>query len=127
MKQKPTDSELEILQILWKEGPATVRLVNDQLNTQRTVGYTTTLKIMQIMYDKGFLSREKEGKTHIYQAEVQQSEAQKHLVDKLLDTAFQGSATQLVMQALGSRDTSQEEIDEIRRFLDGLDDEDWIE
>lgn len=127
MKQKPTDSELEILQILWKEGPATVRLVNDQLNTQRTVGYTTTLKIMQIMYEKGFLSREKEGKTHIYQAEVQQSEAQKHLVDKLLDTAFQGSATQLVMQALGSRDTSQEEIDEIRRFLDGLDDEDWIE
>ncbi|MEL6626896.1 MAG: BlaI/MecI/CopY family transcriptional regulator [Bacteroidota bacterium] len=123
MKKKPTDSELEILQVLWTQGSATVRQVNDQLNKHRQVGYTTTLKIMQIMYDKRMVSRVREGKTHIYRAEVEQSEAQKHLIDKLLDTAFQGSATQLVMQALGGRDTSQEEIDEIRRFLDGLDDE----
>ncbi|MEL6135405.1 MAG: BlaI/MecI/CopY family transcriptional regulator [Bacteroidota bacterium] len=123
MKKKPTDSELEILQVLWKQGPATVRQINEQLNQQRTVGYTTTLKIMQLMFEKGLLSREKSGKTHIYQAEVEQGEAQKHLIDKLLDTAFQGSTTQLVMQALGGRDTSQEEIDEIRRFLDELDED----
>ncbi|MEO1383722.1 MAG: BlaI/MecI/CopY family transcriptional regulator [Bacteroidota bacterium] len=100
MKKKPTDSELEILQVLWTQGSATVRQVNDQLNKHRQVGYTTTLKIMQIMYDKRMVSRVREGKTHIYRAEVEQSEAQKHLIDKLLDTAFQGSATQLVMQAL---------------------------
>ncbi|RMG22881.1 MAG: BlaI/MecI/CopY family transcriptional regulator [Bacteroidetes bacterium] len=117
---KPTNAELEILQVLWQHGPSTVRFVNDLLNKEKDVGYTTTLKLMQIMHEKGLVSRTKSGKTHIYTAQLSQEATQQQLVDKLLDTVFQGSAMNLVMQALGNRPSSQEEIQEIREFLDQL-------
>ena len=122
---QPTDGELEILQVLWKNGPSTVRVINETLNKRKPestkeIGYTTTLKLMQIMAEKGILSRTKSGKTHIYKAQVDQSETQQRLVNKLMDKAFQGSAMKLVQQALGNRKTSSQELDEIRKFLDEL-------
>lgn len=120
MLPKPTDGELAILRILWQNGPSTVRTVNDALNLEREVGYTTTLKLMQIMYEKGLLDREKSGKTHIYQALIEEEEAQMQLLDKLMDSAFHGSAKNLIMRALGNRRSSQEELDEIRQYLDEI-------
>lgn len=117
---KPTNAELEILQVLWEHGPSTVRFVNDRLCEEKEVGYTTTLKLMQIMNEKHLVSRVKSGKTHIYSADVSQKDTQRQLVDKLLDTVFQGSAMNLVMQALGNRTSTQKEIQEIREFLDEL-------
>ena len=124
MSFKPTDGELEILKVLWKHGPSTVRIVNEQLNLKKDVGYTTTLKIMQIMFEKGLLDRTKSGKTHIYRSLVSEESTQKQLINKLLDTAFQGSAMKMVMQALGSRSSTKEELDEIRDFLDQLENKD---
>lgn len=120
---KPTDSELEILQILWEGGPATVRAVNDAISARagREPGYTTTLKLMQIMHEKGLLTRVADGKTHIYSAAISREATQGQLVDQLLDKAFGGSAMQLVMQALGNRKSSSSELSEIRAFLDSLD------
>lgn len=117
---KPTDAELEILQVLWAHGPSTVRFINNQLNQRKAVGYTTTLKIMQIMADKQMVSRQLDGRTHIYSPAVSQEETLSQLVDRLLDTAFGGSAMKLVMQALGNHKASKEEHDEIRRLLDQL-------
>ncbi|MEZ4772903.1 MAG: BlaI/MecI/CopY family transcriptional regulator [Bacteroidia bacterium] len=117
---KPTNGELEILRILWDHGPSTVRFINDQLSTDKEVGYTTTLKLMQIMFEKGLLERSRDGKTHIYHALVSEEDTQRQLLDRFLDTAFQGSAMKLVMQALGNHSTTSEELDEIRRFLDDL-------
>ena len=117
---RPTDGELQILQVLWNQGPSTVKEVNEFLSEDREVGYTTTLKIMQIMHDKGLLSREKDGRTHIYKAKVSREQTQSQMVNKLLNTAFKGSAAQLVMSALGNHETSEEELDKIRRFLDEL-------
>ncbi len=122
-KTRPTESELAILKVLWMAGPSTVRMVNDQLNQlkpEKEIGYTTTLKLMQIMHEKGFVSREKQGKMHIYSPKVSEDETQKQLVEKLVDTAFQGSAMKLVMQALGNRRSTPEELAEIRDFLDSL-------
>lgn len=117
---KPTEAELEILQVIWENGPSTVRFVNDLLSQQKNVGYTTTLKIMQIMTDKGLLVRDTSVKTHIYKVAVSQQETQKQLIDKLTATAFGGSAMKLVMQALGNKPSTVEEINEIRAFLDQL-------
>jgi predicted transcriptional regulator len=117
---KPTEAELEILRVLWRHGPSTVKFVNELLNQDRPVGYTTTLKFMQIMHEKGYLRRDASEKTHVYQAAITEQETQQSLLNRLLDTAFQGSASRLVMQALGSRPSSSEELDEIRRFLDQL-------
>ncbi len=117
---KPTEKELEILQVLWTQGPATVRAVNDRLGKGREIGYTTTLKLMQIMFDKGLVSRQKEGKTHIYSAEISEEKTQNQLLDRLLDTAFKGSAMKLVMQALGHKKPSKEELEEIRKYIDQL-------
>lgn len=117
---KPTEAELEILQIIWESGPSTVRFINDKLNKKREVGYTTTLKIMQIMAEKNLVSRDMENRSHIYKAAYKQDETQKVLLNKLLDTAFGGSASKLVMQALGNKKTSKEEIEEIRKFLDKI-------
>ena len=96
-KLKPTDSELEILQILWEKETATVREINDLLNLEKEVGYTTTLKIMQIMHEKGLLSRESSGRQHIYKAEVQQTEVQQSLLGRFIDATFKGDATALVI------------------------------
>lgn len=120
---KPTESELEILQIVWKQEPVSVRFVNDELNKKRNVGYTTTLKIMQIMTDKGMLRREGQGRKHLYYSVVRQQEIQKTLLDKFLKTTFEGSAMNLVMQALGNHKTSPEELDKIRALIDEIENE----
>ncbi len=122
MTPSPTNAELDILRIVWSLQEATVREVNEALNAEsnKEVGYTTTLKFMQIMHEKGLLSRRKEGKTHIYLPAIDQKETQNSLLDRLIDSAFQGSAMRLVMQALGHRQTSQEELDAIRQLLDDI-------
>lgn len=118
---QPTDSELEILGILWESGPSTVRFVNEKLNHARKVGYTTTLKIMQIMYEKGLVERDENSKSHIYSAKIEENAIQKRLINKILDSAFRGSASRLIMQTLGSHKASREELEEIRKLLDELD------
>ena len=117
---QPTDSELEILQVLWENGPSNVRAVNNRLNERRSVGYTTTLKIMQIMTEKGILSRRKKERTHIYSPVLKESETQSLLVNKLLKNAFGGSAGKLVMQALGNNKTSAEELKLIKEIIKNL-------
>ncbi len=120
---KPTESELEILQILWEAGPSTVRQVNDRLNEQREVGYTTTLRLMQIMVDKGLAQRDTESRTHIYRAAVSERDTQQRLLEKFVDTAFRGSAMQLVVQALGNHRASAEELKEIKDLIDRMEKE----
>ncbi|MBK0403165.1 BlaI/MecI/CopY family transcriptional regulator [Adhaeribacter sp. BT258] len=117
---KPTESELEILQVLWQHGPNTVRFVNDELSKSKETGYTTTLKLMQIMHEKGMVNRDESGRSHIYSAAITETATQKQLLDRFLDTAFRGSALKLVMQALGNKKTSQQDLNEIRNLLDNL-------
>ena len=119
---KPTESELEILQIIWQNGTATVRDVHEELAKTKDVGYTTTLKLMQIMHDKGLVKRDESMRTHIYQAAVNKERTQKHLLDKMIDSLFGGSSTQLVLQALGSGDQklSNEELEKIQALLNDL-------
>lgn len=117
---KPTGSELEILQVLWEKGPSLVRTVNDELNKTREVGYTTTLKLMQIMTEKGILSRSKEGRGHIYHPLVGKSDTQKQMLDKVLHGVFGGSASTLVMQALGNHQASAKELNEIKDYINKL-------
>ncbi|WP_303310492.1 BlaI/MecI/CopY family transcriptional regulator [Hymenobacter sp. BT730] len=117
---KPTESELEILQVLWQHGPSTVRFVNDHLSQRREIGYTTTLKLLQLMLDKGLVQRDDATKTHVYQAAVRQEETQGLLLDRFVEATFGGSALKLVMQALGNRSTSREELDQIRTLLDEI-------
>jgi predicted transcriptional regulator len=117
---KPTESELEILAVLWEHGPSSVRFVNDELNKKKRVGYTTTLKFLQIMHEKGLVTRESEGRTHIYTPAMGKENVRTQLLDKLLDTAFGGSASKLVMQALGNYQSSTEELDEIKELIKKL-------
>lgn len=119
---KPTESELEILQILWKNGTATVRDVHEELAQSKEVGYTTTLKLMQIMHEKGLVKRDESMRTHVYQAAVNKEKTQKHLLTKMIDSLFGGSSTQLVLQALGSSDqkVSAEELEEIQKLIENL-------
>lgn len=117
---KPTESELEILQILWKKGTASVREVHEELLQTKEAGYTTTLKLMQIMHEKGLVKRDDSIKTHIYQAAVSKEKTQKHLVNKMIDSLFGGSSGELVMQALGNHKASAEELEEIQKILDNL-------
>jgi len=119
-KYFPTDSELEILQILWGKGPSTVKDVNIILANEKEVGYTTTLKILQIMHEKKLVSREKDGKSHIYTASISIDDTRQQVLDKVVDTVFQGSAMKLVMQALGNRKSSKEELEEIKKYLETL-------
>jgi predicted transcriptional regulator len=123
MKVKPTNSELEILQIIWKQGSATVREVNEELSKEKgsEIGYTTTLKLMQIMHEKGLLERETSSRTHVYKALVSHSNTSQNILDSLIDTVFNGSAAQLVMQALSNKTSSKEEIEMIKKYLDELD------
>ena len=120
MIDKPTESELEILKVLWSAGACTVRQVNDKLNETREVGYTTTLKIMQIMAQKQLVHRDESARTHVYSAAVKEGEIKNALIDRLMDTAFSGSASQLVMQALGRGNTSQQELDKIKDLIKKL-------
>jgi len=121
MKTKyPTESELGILQLLWENGPSTVRFVNDKLNEIKEVGYTTTLKLMQIMLAKEWVSRDTEGKKHVYTAKVQKENIQNKLLDRFVEATFKGSAQQLVMQLLGNKKSSKEELDEIKALIEKI-------
>jgi BlaI family transcriptional regulator, penicillinase repressor len=117
---KPTDSELEILKVLWAKGQATVREVNSILNENREVGYTTTLKIMQLMAQKGLVNRDSTIRTHVYTAAIAQDNVQNNMLDQLLNTAFGGSASKMVLNALGRSNTSQKELDEIKALIQKL-------
>jgi predicted transcriptional regulator len=120
---KPTEAELDILAILWEKGPSSVRIVNDVLNKIRRVGYTTTLKQLQIMHEKGMVTRESDGRTHIYKAAHEREETQRQLLDRLLVAAFGGSAAKLVMQVLGDHSSSQKELDEIKALIKKIEEE----
>ena len=114
---KPTEAELEILQILWQYGPATVRQVHDRLADSREIGYTTTLKNMQNMAQKELLHRDDTQRSHVYTAAIRQEDTQRMLLDRFLATAFGGSASRLVMQALGHQKTTPEELEQIKDLI----------
>jgi predicted transcriptional regulator len=119
---EPTKSELEILQVLWKHGPATVRFINDTLNEQkRAVQYTSTLKLMQIMAEKKMLKRDETNMKHIYMAALEEQKTKSVLLDRFVDAMFNGSASNLMMQLLGNKKASKKELQEIKNLLDKLD------
>ena len=118
--RRPTDAELSILRALWHNGPGTVRQVQEILNRQRPTGYTTVLKLLQIMIEKGLVERDEAQRTHVYRARLSRSETQRQLVGDLLDKAFGGSASQLVIQALSSKRASAEELAQIRQIIDQM-------
>ncbi|NUY81947.1 BlaI/MecI/CopY family transcriptional regulator [Flavobacterium sp. MAH-1] len=120
MQAEPTKSEFEILQILWQNGPSTVRLVNDKLNESRPVQYTTTLKLMQIMFEKGLLMADKSSMKHIYKPSLEEVKTKGVLLDKFVDSLYGGSKASLMMQLLGDKKASPEELSEIRKLLDQL-------
>src|SRR5438105_15947688 len=115
---RPTDAELEILRVLWQRGACTVREVQEALHETKTTGYTTVLKMLQIMTDKGLVRRDEDQRAHVYEARVPQEQTQQQLVGDLLDRAFNGSAASLVMQALATKKTSADDLTKIRQMLD---------
>ncbi|MGC1242262.1 MAG: BlaI/MecI/CopY family transcriptional regulator [Chryseosolibacter sp.] len=117
---KPTEKELEILQILWQKGPVAVKDVHESMGGNRQNGYTTILKLMQIMHEKGLVTRQKSGKLHLYEAVASQEHTRQFIIDKMIQTVFQGSAMKLVMSALGNKKSSKEELLEIKRYLENL-------
>lgn len=119
---RPTDGELEILQILWKNGASTVREVNDLLNNDqdKSTGYTTTLKLMQIMFEKGLLVRDDSQRTHVYSPAVREGKIQSALLDRFLNAAYKGSASKLALQLLGNHKTTPEELAAIKALIDQL-------
>ena len=116
--QKPTASELEILRVLWARGPSTVREVYQELRERKSLGYTTVLKLLQIMTAKGSVRRNEEQRAHVYQACQPATETKRQLVGDVLQRVFEGSASELMLHALEGRRTSQKELDELRRLLD---------
>ncbi|MBI9068644.1 MAG: BlaI/MecI/CopY family transcriptional regulator [Salinivirgaceae bacterium] len=119
-KNNPTAAELEILNILWLKQPLTVKEIHIELIKTKDVGYTTALKIMQNMTGKGLLKRILNGKSHLYTAAIKKEETQQNLLSKFVDTAFAGSASSLVMQLLGNKKTSKKELDEIKKIIDEM-------
>jgi len=117
---RPTESELEILSILWEKELATVREVHEIIHQTKEIGYTTTLKLMQIMHEKGLVSRNVDSKTHIYKAELEKEKAQDHYLGKMIKTLFSGSSSKLVLQALGTHNPSQKELLEIKQLIEKL-------
>jgi BlaI family penicillinase repressor len=117
---KPTDAELAILRVLWQRGPSTVRQVMDELNRRQRTGYTTVLKQMQIMAEKGLVTRDDAERSHVFQAALPEAQTQRQLVSHLLDRAFAGSAQKLVMQALAAKKASSKDLAEIRKLLDEM-------
>jgi BlaI family transcriptional regulator, penicillinase repressor len=115
---RPTDAELSILRVLWQLGPSTVRQVHEVLSRERPAAYTTALKLLQIMTDKGLVRRDETERTHVYHARLSEEQTQRQLVRDLLDRAFGGSATKLVMQALAARRATPEELVEIRKLIE---------
>jgi predicted transcriptional regulator len=117
---RPTDAELAILRVLWKQGPSTVRQVQEALDAERPTGYTTVLKLLQIMAEKELVLRDEAERSHVYRSRHSEEQTQRRLVSDLLDRAFGGSAQQLVLRALGAKKASREELAEIRKLLDKL-------
>lgn len=118
---EPTKSELEILQVLWQHGPNTVRFVNDMLNEQkRAVQYTSTLKLMQIMVEKGILNRDESSMKHVYSAAMEEQKTKGVLLERFVDSMYNGSATSLMMQLLGNKKTSKEELEEMKALLNKM-------
>jgi len=117
---KPTESELEILRVLWDKEKATVREVHEILSEHKDAGYTTTLKLLQIMYEKGLVLRDDSSKVHVYKANISRENMQQQFVKKMIHTLFSGSSSQLVMQALGNHEHSQEELEQIQQLLNDL-------
>jgi len=124
MEIKPTESELEILQVIWKKGQCTVRDVHEELAKNKDAGYTTTLKLMQIMHEKGLVERDTAAKTHLYKAVITREQAQQTALDKIIATVFKGSTSDLVIQALGHHRASKDEIDAIKSYLEQFRDRD---
>jgi predicted transcriptional regulator len=120
MRKNPTAAELEILHVLWTRGPSTVREVHDGLNSEKPTGYTTTLKLLQIMADKDLVRRDEKQRAHIYQARIPKKQTQSQLVSNLVDKVFGGSASRLVMHALSTKRATPAELAEIRRALDEM-------
>jgi BlaI family transcriptional regulator, penicillinase repressor len=114
----PTQAELEILNVLWRSGPATVRQVHDAIGGRRDIGYTTVLKLMQLMAEKGLVTRDESARSHVYTAAVPEHGIKRHLVRDMVERVFEGSAADLVLQALSSQRTSKKEIEQIRELLD---------
>ena len=121
---RPTDAELAILRILWRRGPSTVRQVHEDLERRSLTGYTTVLKLLQIMTEKGLVERDESERAHVYVARLPEEQTLGQLVGDLLDRAFEGSSSRLVMRALESRPATREELSEIRRMLDQMEGED---
>jgi len=120
---EPTKSELEILQVLWDKGPSTVREVNNELLKQRDVNYTTTLKQMQNMADKMLLNRDQGQMKHIYSVAVEEQKLKAHLLDKFVDSTYKGSASKLVMQLIGNKNTSRQDLQEIKDMIKKLEEQ----
>ncbi|MRS63343.1 BlaI/MecI/CopY family transcriptional regulator [Larkinella terrae] len=119
---EPTKAELEILQVLWQHGPSTVRFVNEELNQQkREVNYSSTLKLMQIMFEKGLVRRDESQMKHIYEPAVEESETKSLLLDRFVDTLYNGSASNLMLQLLGNKKTSKEELEAIKELIRKMD------
>lgn len=121
-KNKPTETELEILQILWQKGPSSVRDVNDAMSHDKEIGYTTTLKLMQIMNEKELTDRDTASRTHIYTAKVEEEKVKSGLLKNFINSAYRGSASSLVMQALGQSNASLEELDQIKSLIQQIED-----
>lgn len=117
-KKTPTESELKILNVLWNQGPSTVHEVREHLSQE--TGYTTVLKLLQIMHDKKLVSREKEGRAHRYQANIKKENVQQHLLDRLMDNVFDGSMRQLIQQAISSDELDQNDWDELSNLMEKL-------
>ncbi|MCC6458930.1 MAG: BlaI/MecI/CopY family transcriptional regulator [Saprospiraceae bacterium] len=123
-KTEPTKAELDILQVLWEQGPCTVRAVNDILNAQKkAVQYTSTLKQMQLMAEKGMLLRDESSMKHVYRAAIEEQKTKGALLDRFVDSLYKGSASSMMLQLLGNKKTSKAELDAIRKLLDQLDNE----
>lgn len=120
---KPTEAELAILRVLWQRGPSTVREVWEELSPEQGTGYTTVLKIMQIMFEKGLLARDETARSHVYRAARSQKQTQREVLGHLLERMFSGSAPELVMQALATKKATRAELAEIRKLLDKIEGE----
>src|SRR5438445_9458148 len=117
---KPTDAELAVLRVLWERGPSTVREIWERIAPTQRTGYTTVLKIMQIMFEKGLLKRDESARSHVYSASISEEQTQRQVVGHLLERVFSGSAPKLVMQALAAKKATRAELNEIRQLLDEL-------
>ena len=122
---KPTDSELEILNILWEKGHATVKEVNEEINKTKESGYTTTLKLLQIMHEKGLVSRYPTGKQHVYQAKIEEEKAQKDILNGFMHNLYRGNAMKMMMQILGNHNTTKVELEQLRQVIDDLEQKSW--